>query len=226
MHQTIPAFFILDYSLRKHILVSDGFQAITNHDPRMVLEGGLEAFLNYYHKDDFKVFNKNIFPTNIDFLSHTPQEDHQQYVFSSTYRYYNKDKTVSNILQKSSFITSKKTGMPLYSIGTAFDISHLKLEKNYLSHFIEKVDFSKNTNVHKKLVSSNHFYVYEEDCLLTSQEKNVLAYIMDGLSSKMIGEKLKISIHTVNNHRLAIFKKTNSKNVAQLIMYALNHKIF
>ena len=225
IHQTIPAFFILDYTKRKYILVSDGFKSITNHDPRTVLEGGLEAFLTNFHKDDFNVFNKNVFPININFLTETPQEAHHHYIFSNTYRYYNKDKTISNILQKSTFITSKNTKMPLFAIGTVSDISHLKIERNYLSHFIEKVNLSKNIFTNRRVVRSNHFYVYEEDGLLTPQEKSVLAYIIDGLSSKMIAEKLKISINTVNNHRQNILKKTNCKNVAQLIMYALQNKL-
>lgn len=59
-----------------------------------------------------------------------------------------------------------------------------------------------------------------ESFMLSEREKDVLALVAKGLSSKEIAEKLNISLHTVNSHRKNIVKKTNIKSVAGLTMYA------
>lgn len=59
-----------------------------------------------------------------------------------------------------------------------------------------------------------------ENFVLSEREKDVLALVAKGLSSKEIADKLNISLHTVNSHRKNIVKKTNIKSVAGLTMYA------
>ncbi len=51
---------------------------------------------------------------------------------------------------------------------------------------------------------------------LTKREKEILAYVVKGLTNKEIGEKLCISIHTVISHRKNIVHKTGIKNVSGL----------
>lgn len=59
---------------------------------------------------------------------------------------------------------------------------------------------------------------------LTVREREVLKYLVQGLSSREIAEKLYISINTVQYHRKQLLHKTNSRNVAELIgkTYKLN----
>ena len=59
---------------------------------------------------------------------------------------------------------------------------------------------------------------------LTVREKEVLRYLIQGLSSHEIAEKLYISINTVQYHRKQLLQKTDSRNVAELIgkTYRLN----
>ena len=59
------------------------------------------------------------------------------------------------------------------------------------------------------------------DIQLTSRETEVLKMICAGLSNQEIGEKLFISKRTVDNHRANLLEKTQSKNTAQLVMYAI-----
>jgi DNA-binding NarL/FixJ family response regulator len=60
---------------------------------------------------------------------------------------------------------------------------------------------------------------------LTKREKEILAYVVKGLTNKEIGEKLCISIHTVISHRKNIVHKTGIKTVSGLLMYALFNDI-
>ena len=56
---------------------------------------------------------------------------------------------------------------------------------------------------------------------LTTREKQVLTLVAEGKKSKDIAELLSISIRTVEHHRANIMKKTQIKNTAELIKYAI-----
>ena len=60
---------------------------------------------------------------------------------------------------------------------------------------------------------------------LSEREEEVLYQICKGLSNKEIANKLFISKRTVDKHRENILLKTNSKNTANLVMYAIKHGI-
>lgn len=61
---------------------------------------------------------------------------------------------------------------------------------------------------------------------LTLREKEVLQLICKQLSSSEIAEKLFISSRTVEGHRNNLLLKTDSRNTAGLVLYALKHKLF
>lgn len=52
---------------------------------------------------------------------------------------------------------------------------------------------------------------------ITTREKEILYLLSKGLNSKEIAAELFISAHTVEYHRRQLLKKTNSRNIAQLI---------
>ena len=58
-----------------------------------------------------------------------------------------------------------------------------------------------------------------EDYELSDREKEVLTLVAQGLSSKEVADKLKISVNTVNTHRKSITRKTGIKSVAGLAVY-------
>ena len=60
---------------------------------------------------------------------------------------------------------------------------------------------------------------------LTKREKQILRLIYEGQTSKQIAEKLYISKRTVESHRANILHKTNSRNTAELIRYAVGNNI-
>ena len=60
---------------------------------------------------------------------------------------------------------------------------------------------------------------------LSDREKEVLHQICTGLSNQEISEVLHISKRTVDKHRANLLDKTNSKNTANLIMYAIKNKV-
>ena len=60
---------------------------------------------------------------------------------------------------------------------------------------------------------------------LSDREKEVLVLIANEYSNQEIADKLFISIRTVETHKRNLLEKTGCKNVAGLVMYAVEHNL-
>ncbi|MGF2413328.1 response regulator [Ferruginibacter sp.] len=58
------------------------------------------------------------------------------------------------------------------------------------------------------------------------REKEIIHYICEGLTSKEIGEKIFLSVRTVEGLRLKIIEKMNVKNTAGIIVYAIREHLY
>src|SRR6056297_226841 len=74
-------------------------------------------------------------------------------------------------------------------------------------------------NGEKNETADMHATTSKQD--ITSREKDVLKFICEGLSNQEIGEKLSISVRTVEGHRNRLLKKTGCKNSVGLAMYSV-----
>lgn len=59
----------------------------------------------------------------------------------------------------------------------------------------------------------------------SERENQVLCLSMEGLSIKMIADKLSISDRTVEKHRAKLMEKTNSNNIIEAIIFALRNNL-
>ena len=64
-----------------------------------------------------------------------------------------------------------------------------------------------------------------KSAILSKREKEILLKICEGFSNQEIAETLFISKRTVDKHRANLLGKTNSKNTASLILYAIRNKL-
>jgi DNA-binding NarL/FixJ family response regulator len=60
---------------------------------------------------------------------------------------------------------------------------------------------------------------------LTNKEKEVIQYLMEGLSSKAIAEQLDVSPRTIESHRANVLAKFGLKNTTDLIRKVVEQKI-
>jgi FixJ family two-component response regulator len=58
--------------------------------------------------------------------------------------------------------------------------------------------------------------------LLTQREREVLAMLLEGLSTKLIADRLQISARTVEHHRAAIMQKTRAHTISNLLRMMLS----
>jgi DNA-binding NarL/FixJ family response regulator len=61
--------------------------------------------------------------------------------------------------------------------------------------------------------------------VLSDREIEVLQLICKGLSNQEIADKLFISKRTVDHHRASLLTKTDTRNAASLVIYAIKHKM-
>jgi DNA-binding CsgD family transcriptional regulator len=217
-------FFIIDYSRRSHVLMSGPVKEISGYHPNDFLDSGLDFAVDIFQKDDFKLWNTEIFPSTFDFLQQQPHSDHVNYVFEFSYRMRNKRGNFFTALQKGSYITDPKTNFPLYAFGIVFDITPIKKDTS-MFRIISRYNPDSTENYHQQ-ISSDYYYPEPEEALLTKREKEILKWMADGWSSKQLADKFNLSNNTIMNHRKNMLRKTNAKNVAELIKYAIiNHLI-
>ncbi len=60
---------------------------------------------------------------------------------------------------------------------------------------------------------------------LTLRQREILTFIAEGLTNQQIAEKLVLSPFTVATHRANIMQKLNLHNRAELIRYAMQHRL-
>ena len=79
--------------------------------------------------------------------------------------------------------------------------------------------------IHQNVLSSGNSKTVLDDDFLTVREKEVLELICKQQSSSEIADKLCLSARTVDGHRNNLLLKTQSKNVAGLVIFAIQNKI-
>lgn len=120
------------------------------------------------------------------------------------YYYKMVDAGAKGFLLKDSDISEVKEAILTVKKGGSF------FSQELLHHVIQKIKHREN-----ETKSAN----------LSKREKEILLKICEGLSNQEIAETLFISKRTVDKHRANLLGKTNSKNTASLILFAIKNKL-
>lgn len=210
---------VIDYTKRKHVGISGQLTEMIGYAPSDLMDNGLDFVIDKFQKDDFKVYNESIFTKVIDTLKEFPQEKHDDLLFSFNYRAKNHEGKWIHLYQQVSYVTDPVTKLPLYNIGMVTDISPIK-KNNCMAFSVDKKNNGQGFLNFKNL-STEYFYPDPEESQLSKREKEVLGWLAEGYSSKQIADKLYLSESTIIIHRKNMLKKTNAKNIAELIRYAI-----
>lgn len=79
--------------------------------------------------------------------------------------------------------------------------------------------------IHQDILSNSSSKTILDDDFLTLREKEILELICKQYSSAEIADRLCLSARTVDGHRNNLLLKTESKNVAGLVVFAIQNKI-
>lgn len=213
------AIYMLNYSTQEYLFVSESCKNIIGYSSEECLKMGQKEWATRcMHKDDIKIFSDSVFSHFVESAKQLPKDEIKNCRFSINYRLKRKDGVVIKILQQSVILETNNIGYPLLSLGILTDITAHKSDNKMvfsISHYSPKTGF--------KTISSDSFFA--ADNKLTLREKEVIKHIVYGHNTSQIANILFISPFTVRAHRRNILEKTNCKNVAEVINYAINSGI-
>jgi DNA-binding CsgD family transcriptional regulator len=215
--------YIVDYARLKYSAVSTYCDHYLGYPTDYLKDAGPAFYVSLWHKDDFRIYNEQIMPEVLRYLKEYNCSDASDILVTLNYRVRNKKGNYIKIRQRSVFLQMAPNCIPLAAIGTITDISSFMPDAN-MFFSMEKLAKpgipGENTEIIKTV-----YYPDERDGLLTKREIEVLKWICEGFSSQQIAGRLNNSIHTINNHRKNILRKTNAKNVIEVITYAIRNQI-
>lgn len=209
-----PAVYILDYRCGRYLKMSGNFGGYPSD---LFLKYGIEKLVKVYDKNHFKVFNEQVFPDRLEVLNTIDYKEHSNYVFSSNLTINDINGIPVHYLQRNCYL-SDSSGNPLVSLGIFMPLEH--------HHSVEKIvqtvhKFGADGIMLSEPLSKKTYQVTPLGNVFSKREKEVLLWMSDGLSSKMIAGKLFLSEYTVINHRRNMQDKTKSANALALIKYAI-----
>ncbi|MDE1191579.1 MAG: helix-turn-helix transcriptional regulator [Arachidicoccus sp.] len=215
----VPAVYVLDYRTGKYTFVSENVPNVIGFSSKEVISNGIGLTLENYYSKDLALYDKQMFPDRLEMLKTIPPHLHKDHIFTYTFRFKDAFGNIANILQRNCYIESDEKGNPLISMGTILNIEH-HVKENCITQTVEKMASSDSP---AELLSSKHYYLNEEDRCFSKREKEILKYTMDGHSCKEIAAKLFIAEGTVIQHRKNMLRKSNAKNAAELVTFAVRN---
>jgi DNA-binding CsgD family transcriptional regulator len=171
----------------------------------------------HFHPDDKACLGDKIFPDILKFSDTIPSDELSDYRFSFNHRYIRKDGTISQFLQEGTLLIPDDECLPVLNLRVFTEIGDFKKDETMILSIFRYYADKGYQKVLTKVYSNNG------DSLLSARELEIIKLCLDGLSSKMIADKLNISIHTVKNHKRNCMEKTSTHNITELIQLCVRH---
>jgi DNA-binding CsgD family transcriptional regulator len=217
-HFTSSVVFLIDYRSMGFPFMGTNVREILGHPLEAYDEGGLEFSL--HNNQDFAYLNREIFEDRAAFMADDPGEDLQKIRFSMGFRYRDAAGKFRHILQRHTLTELTDGANPGGILGFCWDMT-AQSPRARIFHQIERFDALRQQ--WETAVLKEYFPEVEEGKLLSKRELEILKWALEGLPSKQIADRLYISIHTVNNHRKNMLRKTNSQNMVEVAQYAMRY---
>ena len=128
---------------------------------------------------------------------------------------YNTKSFIANMINVGAASYLVKNASPIDMIKTVNEVAQKGF---YYNEIVMEV-------IHQNMISNATSRTVLDEDFLTEREKEVLELICKQYSSAEIGEMLSLSTRTVDGHRNNLLLKTNSKNMAGLVIFAIQNKI-
>lgn len=215
-----PCFlYMLDYKEMKYLYFSSNARNILGYDPKEIQEKGPQFFYGIIHPDDLHELMNDTFKKILDYYNASPIEDRKKVRCTYDYRVKRADGKYIRLLQQTVVVEIDQEGNPLADIGIVSDITPYKKDPSislFLSQYDPQAGFITMSNQPEKQVKKDR---------ISDRELEILKLLMQGFSSKKIADELSISVNTVRNHRQNLLEKTKTKNIAELVSFALSNSL-
>lgn len=201
-------FFLADYSTLRMLYVSRNVEQVLGYKPT---EYDFTNHFEIIHPDDRKaVFEIGKMVLNRE-MNYITGVSNRHVVLYMTYRAERSNGRYTRISLTVSRHIDPEGG--IYELAVIRDISHI--------HCGTKVSFS--------LLGGRPFRelpeVHGEGPSISRREQEIIYHISQGYTSRRIAYELNISEYTVNTHRKNIMRKTGTRNLVDMLIYAATNGI-
>ena len=168
---------------------------------------------SYFHPEDVDIVSC-LMRATLMFAS--DNDVSRDVAFFVTYRIRKKDGTYVKVLRQSTTYDLDINGKIISNLSMLSDISFMntanKVEWNFEAPGLDKEKFNK-------------YVTKEYKSFFSERETEIILQLVNGLSSKEIGDILNLSKHTVDTHRRNILNKAHCKNTVELINFCKKNGI-
>jgi DNA-binding CsgD family transcriptional regulator len=207
--------WILNVQTVQFDFISPNVQSILGYETTLWKAKGL-AFLNeVIHPEDQPRIWK-LFRCIWDLLLALPSNHRKHYQFTGDYRVRKPNGDYVRILEQNTILQQDNHGNITHLLITASDISHWKKSEA----LVASVTSTENGSYFCYTSDDNHLRPATQ---LSKREREIVKLLSEGCSSKRIADELSISFHTVNKHRQNIIEKTQTRNVSEVVHFALTN---
>ena len=208
---------LIDYSTGKYDYISENCHQVISYSKDEYSAGGLDEHVIHFHAEDLKIFYEQVFRDIQEFWSRIPAADINQYMFSFTQRHLRNDDTIIHLLQQCRFFEPQYIGMPAMNLNVFSDVTDFKSDDNMIVSISRYVKGKGYVKIYSKI------YPQATKMVLSSRESEIIRLCLEGLTSKMIADKLFLSLHTVKNQKRNMMEKTSSRNITELIHQSIKN---
>jgi len=201
--------YIADLEAKKIVFAGKNIETILGY---RIEEITLKKMYDIIHPDDRAIIAKATEKT-IQFAFDIPSGPFE-YVFNMDYRIGKADGSYLRMLRQTCMFKKDKAGKMVLTLAVYTDISHIK-KSNCIDLTYTGPDLSVFKFPDEELLA-----LINKD-ILTTAEIKLLGLLAQGKTSKEIAEVLSISSHTVDTHRRNMLCKTGTKNIRELITFAM-----
>jgi DNA-binding NarL/FixJ family response regulator len=121
-------------------------------------------------------------------------------------------------MHEGSVVFTENQLLPVLNLNVFFEIADIKPDETIVLTIFRYIE----SEGYKKVFTKEYGKFFNS--VLTQREMAIIRLCHEGLSSKMIAEKLNLSIHTVKNHKRHCMDKTSTHNISELIHLCIqNH---
>lgn len=190
--------------------------------PSCFVDGQLQDNLDFhelqFHPEDRILWSEKIFPDILIFIDAQPVVELPHYRFIFNHRYIHTDGSISQFMHEGSLMFADNKWLPVLNLKVFFEIADIKTDETIILtifHYSMPLGYQKVfTREYSNTINAP----------LSQRELEIVKLCHLGLSSKLIADKLNLSIHTVKNHKRKSMEKTLTHNISELIhLCLLNH---
>lgn len=153
------------------------------------------------------------------YFNYLPKDQVNRYKLVYVYKMIDPEGNTRVMLHQAMPLNVDSNGNLENALSVHTDVSYLRLQPDHSISFFSLDGRSSFVNINSELGKFDPESAHKEGLQesLTPREKEVVALLAKGHSSKEISGQLHVSVHTVNKHRKNILAKTQCTNTSELV---------